>query len=194
MTVAQKTMRQLAIEYAKEEYKAAVFKHREVKQQLKRAKEVLSVLKKTSDDVNNVGTEVAKIKEQTEIRKSDIEIPKFVKMDPMAMEDMEEHSQAKISPLNEKIAKLVKKAMWGVNPESYKEDVKAIIAESKQEANETEKKTNVQASAKAILKNGKAFKFKGFASTIPATQPLIEAKHCFDGVKNFGENGRRLWW
>ena len=189
MTVAQKTMRQLAIEYAKEEYKAAVFKHREVKQQLKRAKEVLSVLKKTSDDVNNVGTEVAKIKEQTEIRKSDIEIPKFVKMDPMAMEDKEEHAQAKISPLNEKIAKFVKKAVWGVSPESYKEDVKAIIAEGKQEANDTEKKTTVQASAKAILKNLKAFKFKGSASTIPATQPLIEAKHCFDGVKNFGEIG-----
>ena len=146
-------------------------------------------MKKTSDDVNNVGTEVAKIKEQTEIRKSDIEIPKFVKMDPMAMEDKEEHAQAKISPLNEKIAKFVKKAVWGVSPESYKEDVKAIIAEGKQEANDTEKKTTVQASAKAILKNLKAFKFKGSASTIPATQPLIEAKHCFDGVKNFGEIG-----
>ena len=118
-------------------------------------------MKKTSDDVNNVGTEVAKIKAETEIRKSDIEIPKFVKMDPMAMEDKEEHAQAMISPLNEKLAKLVKKAMWGVSPESYKQDVKAILAEEKKEAHEAEKKTNVQASAKALLKNLKTFKFKG---------------------------------
>ena len=189
MTAAQKAMRQMGIEYGKEEYKAAMLKDRELKQQLKRAKEVLSVLKKTSDDVNNVGTEVAKIKVETEIRKSDIEIPKFTKMDPMAMEDKEEHSQAIISPLNEKLAKLVKKAMWGVNPESYKQDVKSILAEEKKEAHDAEKKTNVQASAKAILKNGKAFHFKGLASTKPATQPLNEAKHCFDGVKNFGEAG-----
>ena len=98
-------------------------------------------MKKTSDDVNNVGTEVGQDQGANEIRKRTLKT-KVRKDGSNGHGRQEENAQAKISPLNEKIAKFVKKAV-GVSPESYKEDVKAIIAEGKQEANDTEKKTTV---------------------------------------------------
>jgi hypothetical protein len=194
MTVAQKAMRAFDIEYAKEDVQAAKFKHTEIKAQLKRAKEVLKVLKQASADADNVGTQVDAIKQKTEVKQSDIEIPKFNRMDPESIEDAEEKKLENISPVHVELARLAKHLMWGANPESYMaegERLRSMLKERK-EAGNTTKTVKVDASiSKALLKNSKGLKFKAISNGLASGMPLdvVPKNHCFDGKQNFGEQG-----
>ena len=94
--------------------------------QLKRATEVLKVLKQASADADNVGTQVAAIKEKTKIQESDIRIPEFKRVDPESIEDVEEKNLEKQSPIHAELAKLAKRIMWGTKPELYKTEIEKI--------------------------------------------------------------------
>ena len=117
MTVAQKALRSFDIEYAQQDQQAAKFRKNELEAQLKRATEVLKVLKQASADADNVGTQVAAIKEKTKIKESDIKIPEFKRVDPESIEDVEEKNLEKQSPIHAELAKLAKRIMWGTKPE-----------------------------------------------------------------------------
>ena len=119
------------------------FRKNELEAQLKRATEVLKVLKQASADADNVGTQVAAIKEKTKIEESDIKIPEFKRVDPESIEDVEEKNLEKQSPIHVELAKLAKRIMWGTKPELYKTEIEKMVLTMK------EKKDKEEAAAKA---------------------------------------------
>lgn len=206
MTVAQKALRSFDIEYAQQDQQAAKFRKNELEAQLKRATEVLKVLKQASADADNVGTQVAAIKEKTKIKESDIKIPEFKRVDPVSIEDVEEKNLEKQSPIHVELAKLAKRIMWGTKPELYKTEIEKMVLTMKEkkdkeeaaakakadaDAAKTESDNKLGANMKSLLKNSKNLKFKAITSAYANSEPLnAEPKHhCFDGKKDFGELG-----
>jgi hypothetical protein len=194
MTVAQKAMRTFDIEYANQDAQAAKFKHDEIKGQLKRANEVVKVLKQASADADAVGTQVDAIKQKTEVKQSDIEIPKFNRVDPESIEDAEEKKLENMSPVHVELARLAKHLMWGTQPESYKAEVDKIRStlKAEKEAANTTNTVKVGASiSKALLKNSQKLNFKAITNGLASGIPLdvVTKNHCFDGKQNFGEQG-----
>merc|ERR1711968_123092 len=107
------------------------------------------------------------IKQKTEVKQSDIEIPKFTRLDPESIEDAAEKKLEGMSPVHLELARLAKHLMWGTHPESLKAEIDAIRStlKAETEAANTTKTVKVGANiAKTLLQNSQKLKFKAVSS------------------------------